>query len=77
MTMRLPDWIRTQCRADRHATKLVLRKYGITTVCEEARCPNSAECFCETDGHVPDTRSELYEGLRFLVGEFRGARTSR
>ncbi len=45
MTMRLPDWIRTQCRADRHATKLVLRKYGITTVCEEARCPNSAECF--------------------------------
>jgi lipoic acid synthetase len=43
--MRLPDWIRTQCRADRHETKLILRKYGITTVCEEARCPNSGECF--------------------------------
>lgn len=43
--MRLPDWIRTQCHADRHETKLILRKYGITTVCEEARCPNSAECF--------------------------------
>jgi lipoic acid synthetase len=43
--MRLPEWIRTQCRADRHETKLILRKYGITTVCEEARCPNSAECF--------------------------------
>ncbi len=45
ISMRLPDWIRTQCRADRHETKLILRKHGITTVCEEARCPNSWECF--------------------------------
>jgi lipoic acid synthetase len=44
-TMRLPDWIRTRCSADRHETKLILRKHGITTVCEEARCPNSGECF--------------------------------
>lgn len=43
--MRLPDWIRTQCRADLHETKLILRKHGITTVCEEARCPNRGECF--------------------------------
>ena len=43
--MRLPDWIRTQCREDQHETKLVLRKHRITTVCEEARCPNRGECF--------------------------------
>ena len=43
--MRLPDWIRTQCRADQHETKLILRKHRVTTVCEEARCPNRGECF--------------------------------
>jgi len=43
--MRLPDWIRTQCREDQHETKLILRKHRITTVCEEARCPNRGECF--------------------------------
>ncbi len=43
--MRLPDWIRTRCREDQHETKLVLRKHRITTVCEEARCPNKGECF--------------------------------
>jgi lipoic acid synthetase len=42
---RLPDWIRTRCRADRHETKLILRKHGLSTVCEEARCPNRSECF--------------------------------
>lgn len=43
--MRLPDWIRTQYHTDQHETKLILRKRRITTVCEEARCPNKAECF--------------------------------
>jgi lipoic acid synthetase len=43
--MRLPDWIKTRCRADQHETKLILRKHGISTVCEEARCPNRGECF--------------------------------
>lgn len=43
--MRLPDWIRTQCRSDQHETKQILRKHGISTVCEEARCPNRGECF--------------------------------
>ncbi len=42
---RLPDWIRTRCRTDSHETKLILRKHGLSTVCEEARCPNRGECF--------------------------------
>jgi lipoic acid synthetase len=31
--------------SDRHEVKVRLRKAGLHTVCEEARCPNIAECF--------------------------------
>jgi lipoic acid synthetase len=44
MTMRLPDWIRTRY-ADLHNTRHLLRRHGISTVCEEARCPNRGQCF--------------------------------
>jgi len=43
---RLPDWIRT--RLDLSGTRPIrkmLRRGGIVTVCEEARCPNRPECF--------------------------------
>lgn len=43
--MRLPDWIKTQNRLDQHTTKHLLRKHSVSTVCEEARCPNRPECF--------------------------------
>lgn len=43
--MRLPEWIRTQKRVDMHGTKRLLRRFGISTVCEEARCPNRGFCF--------------------------------
>ena len=43
--MRLPDWIRTKHAGGLHNTKRVLRAYGLSTVCEEARCPNAGECF--------------------------------
>ncbi|MBI5640587.1 MAG: lipoyl synthase [Nitrospirae bacterium] len=43
--MRLPDWIRTQNRPERHDTKRLLRRHRLSTVCEEARCPNQAGCF--------------------------------
>ena len=43
--MRLPDWIRTKNLAESHNTRHLLRRYKLTTVCEEARCPNRAECF--------------------------------
>jgi lipoic acid synthetase len=42
--MRLPDWIRTRY-ADLHNTRHLLRRHGISTVCEEARCPNRGQCF--------------------------------
>jgi lipoic acid synthetase len=43
--MRLPDWIKVRNRADIHETRHLLRRHGLSTVCEEARCPNRNECF--------------------------------
>lgn len=43
--MRLPEWIKTNVRADLRNTKQLLRRHRLSTVCEEARCPNKAECF--------------------------------
>ncbi len=45
--MRLPDWIRTRNRAENHETKHLLRRHNLSTVCEEARCPNRDECFAK------------------------------
>ncbi len=44
-SLRLPDWIRVKNSESLHDTKQVLRRYGLSTVCEEARCPNVGECF--------------------------------
>lgn len=44
--MRLPEWIKVKHNQSRlHEMKSVLREFGLSTVCEEARCPNKAECF--------------------------------
>lgn len=45
--MRLPDWIRTRSRTGHHDTKNLLRRHNLSTVCEEARCPNRGECFAK------------------------------
>jgi lipoic acid synthetase len=43
--LRLPDWIRTKGFSGTHNTKHILRSYRVSTVCEEARCPNIGECY--------------------------------
>lgn len=43
--MRLPEWIKKRSHADQHYTKHLLRRHRLSTVCEEARCPNKFECF--------------------------------
>jgi len=43
--MRLPEWIKTKGIAGTHSTKQFLRSHGLSTVCEEARCPNIGLCF--------------------------------
>ena len=43
--MRLPEWIRTKGFEGIHDTKRILRNYKISTVCEEAKCPNIGKCY--------------------------------
>ncbi len=43
---RIPSWAKKNKRLkDLHLTKVGLRASGLASVCEEARCPNIAECF--------------------------------
>lgn len=43
---RLPVWLRRRhSLSELHDIKGMLRSHGLSTVCEEARCPNKAECF--------------------------------
>ncbi|HEY1630982.1 MAG TPA: lipoyl synthase [Rhizomicrobium sp.] len=44
---RKPDWIRVKAPAGPEfaATKAIVREHGLTTVCEEAGCPNIGECW--------------------------------
>ncbi len=43
----LPDWIRSRRLrlGELHEVKAAMRRGGLHTVCEEARCPNRSECF--------------------------------
>ncbi|HHN64100.1 MAG TPA: lipoyl synthase [Nitrospirae bacterium] len=43
--MRLPEWLKTKEITGHHDTKHILRRHGLNTVCEEARCPNRGVCF--------------------------------
>ncbi len=45
--LRKPDWIRIKISASDEITRVkqLLRKHHLHTVCEEAACPNLAECF--------------------------------
>ncbi len=47
-TLRKPDWIRVRlpaASAEVERIKKILRKNGLSSVCEEASCPNLSECF--------------------------------
>ncbi len=46
-TPRKPQWIRAKAPGspDYQATRKLVRKAGLTTVCEEAACPNIGECW--------------------------------
>ena len=45
--LRKPDWIRVKISANEEITRIkkTLRESNLHTVCEEAACPNLAECF--------------------------------
>ena len=45
--LRKPDWIRVKAPTspEYHQTRKLMRGLGLTTVCEEAACPNIGECW--------------------------------
>lgn len=45
--LRKPEWIRIKISSDEGVTRIkqLLREHNLHTVCEEAACPNLAECF--------------------------------
>ncbi|MCA1582835.1 MAG: lipoyl synthase [Acidobacteria bacterium] len=47
LPVRAPDWIREKRMrlSELHGVKDVMRRHDLSTVCEEARCPNRGECF--------------------------------
>ena len=45
--MRHPEWIKINATGT-HQTRKVLRHHGVSTVCEEARCPNQGMCFSKS-----------------------------
>lgn len=46
-TLRKPDWIRVRIPSSPEVSRIkaMLRKSNLSTVCEEANCPNLTECF--------------------------------
>jgi lipoic acid synthetase len=47
--LRKPDWIRVKAPGSPayKATKAIVKEHGLTTVCEEAGCPNIGECWSQ------------------------------
>jgi lipoic acid synthetase len=45
VSMRLPEWVKVKNPGGLRDTRTLLRSFGLSTVCEEARCPNRGECF--------------------------------
>lgn len=45
--MRHPEWLKIRATGT-HNTKKILRHHGVSTVCEEARCPNQGKCFSKS-----------------------------
>src|ERR1700674_682800 len=48
--LKKPDWIRVRVPAasgQYGETRRILREHGLVTVCEEAACPNIAECWAQ------------------------------
>jgi lipoic acid synthetase len=48
--LRKPDWLRVRApgSAGYQATKAIVKAGGLTTVCEEAACPNIGECWSQS-----------------------------
>lgn len=48
--LRKPDWLRVKApgSAGYNETRRIVKEHGLTTVCEEAACPNIGECWTQS-----------------------------
>lgn len=75
---RKPEWLKVRAPGGERYThiKSTLRKYGLYTVCEEARCPNVGECWGEGTATLMILGDTCTRGCRFCAvttGNPRGA----
>ncbi len=57
--------------------KRLMRQYGLTTVCEEAACPNIGECWKQKHATFMIMGRDLHSGLRLLQCGDRQARRAQ
>ena len=57
-----PSWLRVRSSqsAGFEETTALMRLYGLSTVCEEAACPNIGECWNKKHATIYDIRFCLY-----------------
>ncbi|VTM42036.1 lipoate synthase [Klebsiella quasipneumoniae] len=67
--LRKPEWMKIKLPADSsriQGIKAAMRKNGLHSVCEEASCPNLAECFNHGTATFMILRRDLYPPLPIL-----------
>lgn len=67
--LRKPEWMKIKLPADStriQGIKAAMRKNGLHSVCEEASCPNLAECFQPRYRYVYDPWRHLHSPLSVL-----------
>ena len=76
---RKPDWLKRDLPGGAKFTQIKsdLRKLGLSTVCEEARCPNIGECWGGNDGHTATATIMLMGDTCTRGCRFCAVKTSR
>ncbi len=67
--LRLPEWIKTKNTVGLHDTKRFLRSRRLSTVCEEAKCPNMGRCFAKPTAAFMILGSRCTRNCRFCSVE--------
>jgi lipoic acid synthetase len=69
--MRHPEWIKVKTTGT-HGTRKILREHGVSTVCEEARCPNQGKCFSSSTATFMILGDRCTRNCSFCAVESKG-----